>query len=98
MAFDFFYDLWERDAIVESKNLSLEVQLINSATGQRVSNHANQLNHRAKKKEQAPSIAPLQPSAFAAFRPWRIGQELIVEDLLSAAKVIALTKKQNVDK
>lgn len=33
------------------------------------------------KKRQAPFIAPLQPSAFAAFRPWRIGQELVVKDL-----------------
>jgi hypothetical protein len=40
-----------------------------------------------KKKEQATFIAPLQPSAFAAFRPWRIGQELVVKDLLFAAKV-----------
>ena len=35
----------------------------------------------AIKKRQAQFIAPLQPSAFAAFRPWRIGQELVVKDL-----------------
>jgi len=38
------------------------------------------------KKRQAPFIAPLQPSAFAAFRPWRIGQELVVKDLPFASK------------
>ena len=33
---------------------------------------------RNKKIGQAYHIAPLQPSAFAAFPPWRIEQELIV--------------------
>jgi len=41
---------------------------------------------KIKKEEQAPSIAPLQPSAFAAFRPWRIGQELVVKDLPFGAR------------
>jgi len=42
---------------------------------------------KEKKKRQAKFIAPLQPSAFAAFRPWRIGQELVVKDLPFVAKV-----------
>jgi hypothetical protein len=33
---------------------------------------------REKKVGQVTHIAPLQPSAFAAFPPWRIEQELIV--------------------
>jgi len=33
---------------------------------------------RGKEIGQAGYIAPLQPSAFAAFPPWRIEQELIV--------------------
>jgi hypothetical protein len=41
---------------------------------------------RENKKRQAQFIAPLQPSAFAAFRPWRIGQELVVKDLPFAGK------------
>jgi hypothetical protein len=41
---------------------------------------------KGNKKRQAQFIAPLQPSAFAAFRPWRIGQELVVKDLPFAGK------------
>jgi hypothetical protein len=41
---------------------------------------------KGNKKRQARFIAPLQPSAFAAFRPWRIGQELVVKDLPFAGK------------
>lgn len=33
------------------------------------------------KKRQAPCIAPLQPYTFAVFPPWRILQELVVQDL-----------------
>jgi hypothetical protein len=46
------------------------------------------------KKRQAQFIAPLQPSAFAAFRPWRIGQELVVKDLPFAGKSNMLSTKK----
>jgi hypothetical protein len=47
------------------------------------------------KKRQARFIAPLQPSAFAAFRPWRIGQELVVKDLPFAGKSKMLSTKMS---
>jgi len=46
------------------------------------------------KKRQAQFIAPLQPSAFAAFRPWRIGQELVVKDLPFGGKSKMLSTKK----
>jgi hypothetical protein len=45
------------------------------------------------KKRASYSYRTAQPSAFAAFRPWRNGQELIVKDLLFVAKVLILCCK-----
>lgn len=36
---------------------------------------------KRRKKWQATCIAPLQPHTFAVFPPWRILQELVVQDL-----------------
>jgi hypothetical protein len=35
----------------------------------------------AHKKRQATCITPLRPNTFAAFPPWRIQRELVVQDL-----------------
>jgi len=42
------------------------------------------LKKRRNKKGQATYITPLQPNTFAAFPPWRIQRELVVQDLPGA--------------
>jgi len=36
---------------------------------------------KKEKKWQATCITPLRPNTFAAFPPWRIQRELVVQDL-----------------
>jgi len=37
--------------------------------------------NKGHKKWQATCITPLRPNTFAAFPPWRIQRELVVQDL-----------------
>ena len=55
-----------------------------------ITNHVLWPTELKRRGGQATCIAPLQPTTFAAFPPWRIRRELAVQDLpvFAAAKVI----------